>query len=120
MKKLGIHLVLGAAVLLPLPAFAQGTIVYVDPPDVIIGRDEIPLSFDLNGDGISDVVFQKIGGQLNSVPQGSSEVSARANTPPEAGGGSAHLVGRDNQFDHPVARPLFGSVRQRYRPDACN
>ena len=39
MKKLGIHLVLGAAVLLPLPAFAQGTIVYVDPPDVIIGRD---------------------------------------------------------------------------------
>ena len=86
MKKLGIYLVLGAAVLLPLPAFAQGYVVYVNPPDVFVGRDEIPLSFDLNGDGISDVVFQKIGGQLNSVPQGSSEVSARANTPPEAGG----------------------------------
>ena len=33
MKKLGIHLVLGAAALLPLQAFAQGTIVYVNPPD---------------------------------------------------------------------------------------
>ncbi len=76
MKKLGMYLVLGAVALLPLPAFAQGTIVYVNPPDVIIGSDSNPKSFDLDGDGMADLVFGKIGGQLSAIPARNNQVSA--------------------------------------------
>ena len=76
---------LGAA-LLPLPAFGQGSIVYVNPPDARIGDNSTPQSFDLDGDGVSDVVFGRIGGQLNVIPAGINQVSATANLPPEAGG----------------------------------
>ena len=75
MKKLGIHLVLGAAALLPLPAFAQGTIVYVNPPDVRIGSNTALQQFDLNFDGMDDIRFQNNGVQLDVIPMGSNQVS---------------------------------------------
>ena len=86
MKKLGQYLVLGAAALLPLPAVAQGTIVYVNPPDVIVGLLQGAIAFDLNADGISDIEFRKFSSEFEAIPLGNNEVSATAKPPPEVGG----------------------------------
>ena len=86
MKRIAIHLVLGAAALLPLQALAQGTIVYVNPPDFLIQQDDTLHSFDLNGDGTFDIGFRNVSDELDAVPTGNNQVSATAKPPPEVGG----------------------------------
>ncbi len=57
---------LGAAVFMPLlPAFSQGSIVYVDTPDITMGAfDGETFSFDLDGNGTMDVDFRKRNGEF--------------------------------------------------------
>ena len=113
MKKLRKWLVLGAVAALPLQAFGQGSIVYVNPPDVIIGRDETPQRLDLNGDGVQDVSFQRSGGQLDVVPAGNNQVSAVANQPPEAGAETLPIpvgfqIDANTLWQGRFVDPLFG------------
>ena len=88
MKQIRTILTLGAAVFMPLlPAFGQSSIVYVDPPDVFIGRlDNETFSFDLDGDGTPDVDFRKRNGEFQVIPRANNEVSAVSAVYPEAGG----------------------------------
>ena len=71
-------ILLGVVASLPLPVFAQGTIVYVDPPDIVIGSNETSQLIDLNGDGVDDVRFQRSGGQLTAIPQGNGQLAAES------------------------------------------
>ena len=82
---------LGAA-LLPLPAFGQGSIVYVNPPDFLIKQDDTLHSFDLNGDGVFDVGFKNLSDELVVIPRNNNQVSGTANQPPEAGGLAMPIV----------------------------
>lgn len=86
MNRLRQLILLGVVVLLPLPAFAQGSIVFVNPPDFLIQQDDTLHSFDLNGDGSFDLGFRNLSDQLDVIPAGNNQVSATANPPPESGG----------------------------------
>ena len=87
MKQIRTILALGAALCAPLQAFGQGTVVYVNPPDVFIGRfDNETFSFDLDGNGTADVDFRKRNGEFQVIPRSNNEVSAVSAVYPEAGG----------------------------------
>ncbi len=87
MKQIRTILLLGAALCAPLPAFAQSSIIYVDAPDVLVGRfDDETFSFDLDGNGTADVDFRKRNGDLQVIPRSGNEASAVAAIAPEAGG----------------------------------
>ncbi len=86
MKALTIWLTLGAA-LLPLPAFAQSSIVYVNPPDITMGAfDGQMFSFDLDSNGAMDLDFRNRSGEFQVLPRSGNEVSAISAVYPEAGG----------------------------------
>ena len=87
MNKVKKWLLLGAVLSAPLPAFSQGSIVYVDPPDITMGRfDGEVFSFDLDGNGTMDVDFRHKSGDFEVIPRIGNKVSAVAAIAPEAGG----------------------------------
>ena len=108
MNRLKQLILLGAVAVLPLPVFGQGSVVYVNPPDVRIGGNTTPQPFDLDGDGVNDVVFARISGQLNVVPAANNQVSGTANQPPEAGG-RALPIPTGNRID--ASTPWQGRYR---------
>ena len=117
MKALKIWLTLGAA-LLPLPAFGQGSIVYVNPPDVLVGALEALQSFDLNGDGVFDLGFQNLSDQLDVIPRNNNQVSATANQSPELGGRAVPIVlgGQVNVSTPWQGRYIVGPVSSDFGP----
>jgi len=94
MKQIRRILTLGAAVFMPLlPAFGQGSIVYVDTPDITMGAfDGETFSFDLDGNGTMDVDFRNRSGDFRVLPRAGNEVAAVAATPPLAGGNTTPLA----------------------------
>jgi len=86
MNKVNKWLLLGAVLCVPLPAFSQGSIVYVNPTDVVVGARDEQFSFDLDSNGAVDVEFRKQIGYFEVLPRAGNEVSGVAAVYPEAGG----------------------------------
>ena len=93
MKALMKWLLLVAALCAPLPAFAQGSIVYVDTPDITMGAfDGETFSFDLDGNETLDVDFRNRSADFRVLPRAGNEVAALAATPPAVGANATLLA----------------------------
>lgn len=102
MKTLKKLFALGAAALLPLQAFAQGSIVYVNPHDVLVGPNDETKGFDLDGDGALDIYFRRFAGEFQAIPNSNNQVSGTPATPPDLGGyGLPIILGGSISVDTP-------------------
>ena len=99
----------------PGTAVGQGTIRFVEGPDVLVYGPDAPTSvyFDLNGDGVNDLRFRATGTQFDAIPTGNNAVLANPDPPPNLGG---HALRLDSGLEiGPSLQPNWAWM-QRERP----